>query len=464
VSRDCLLVVDDEPLIRFGIREYFEGRGWEVEEAGTLGEARRVLARLQPDSVVLDYRLPDGNSMDFLTELRERDQEITVVVLTGYGSIDLAVKAIKLGAENFLTKPIELQALEVILDRGAENRRLRRKQRATQPRRDSGLDPFIGPSAAMRHLRSEAELALRAEGPVLILGPTGAGKGVLARWLHENGTRSNEAFVDLNCAGLSREFLESELFGHARGAFTSAVQDKRGLFEVANRGTLFLDEVGDLDPSVQPKILKVLEEKRFRRLGEVVERRVDVRLLAATNHDLAERVAAGTFRDDLYYRINNLVLQLPPLADRAEDLPYLADRLLRDLASNRGREVRLDPAALESLRGYAWPGNLRELRNVLEQALLRASGPVLRPEHLRFSPAPRAAKESAGGGRAASTRPTTLAEVEKAQIEKALAADFGRVAVAAGRLGIPRSTLYQKLKEHGIDVTQFQPGKGSSDE
>src|SRR6266545_5560330 len=270
---DRILIVDDEPIIRFGVRDFLTARGFEVEEADTLEAARRAFQRIRPDAVVLDYALPDGNALDLIQDLHAIDAAVPVVLLTGHASIDLAVRAIKEGAENFLTKPVELSALAVVLDRALEHQRSRRRQAARQTRQAREVvNPFLGTSPAIRALAQEAALALRSDGPVLLQGETGTGKGILARWLHEQGSRSQEAFVDLNCAGLSRELLESELFGYARGAFTGAVTDKKGLFEVAHKGSLFLDELGELDAAIQPKILKVLEEKRFRHLGETTDR------------------------------------------------------------------------------------------------------------------------------------------------------------------------------------------------
>jgi DNA-binding NtrC family response regulator len=448
--KDRLLVVDDEATVRLAIAQYFEDRGYEVAEAASLAEARRQL-RDRPDGVVLDYRLPDGDALTLLGEIRAQDPDTAVIVLTGFGSIDLAVKAIKMGAENFLTKPVELSALEVVLARAAENRRVRRRNQAgiASRRLTDQLDPFVGSSAAMRELQREAEIAVRSQAPVLILGPTGAGKGVLARWLHEQGPRRDEALVDLNCAGLSRELVESELFGHARGAFTGAVNDKRGLLEIAHKGTLFLDEIGDLDLAVQPKLLTALEERRFRRLGDVVERRVDIHLISATHQNLPARVESGSFRADLFFRINGLLLEIPGLSDRREDIVPLANSLLGRLSLERGRELRFDADAEAALASYEWPGNVRELRAVLEQAMLRCEGVVLRREHLRFAPLPTA-------GAAASREPVTLDEMARLQIEKALQAERGRVAEAARRLGIPRSSLYQKIKDHGIDLERFK--------
>ncbi|HEX7185286.1 MAG TPA: sigma-54 dependent transcriptional regulator [Thermoanaerobaculia bacterium] len=447
---DRILLVEDEPIVRFGIRDFLEARGFAVEEADNLQSARTIFQRSRPDAVVLDYVLPDGNALDLVQEIRTIDPGVPVVLLTGHGSIDLAVRAIKEGAENFLTKPVELPALQVILERALEHQRNSRKQAARQSRRArEDVNPFLGTSEAIRAFAREAALALRSEGPVLIQGETGSGKGVLARWMHEQGPRRDEAFVDLNCAGLSREFLESELFGHARGAFTGAVNEKKGLFEVAHKGTLFLDEMGDLDPAVQPKVLKVLEERRFRRLGETLDRQVDVFLVAATNADLARLVREGRFRSDLYFRISTIPIAVPPLRERREDIPLLAESLLRHLARDLGRPgLRLLPESLAALQSYSWPGNVRELRNVLERAVLRAEGGEIRREDLRFAPALMAPEPSESA--------LTLEDIERRQIEKVLQEERGRVVNAARRLGVPRSTLYQKIKDFAIDLARFQ--------
>jgi DNA-binding NtrC family response regulator len=457
MMRDRILIVEDEPIVRFGMRDFLQSRGFDVEEAATLEQARTEFQRSRPDAVVIDYRLPDGNALDLLEELHGADPQMPIVVLTGHGSIDLAVRAIKEGAENFLTKPVELPALAILLERALENQRNRRRQAARQTRQArEEVDPFVGTSAAIRDLAREAALALRSDGPVLIQGETGSGKGVLARWLHEQGQRREEPFVDLNCAGLTREFLESELFGHARGAFTGAVNEKKGLFEVAHRGTLFLDEMGDLDPVVQPKVLKAIEEKRFRRLGEVADRQVDVFLIAATNADLTGLVREGRFRSDLYFRINTIPLVVPPLRERREDIPLLARQILERLARDLGRPgLRLAPEALEALRGYSWPGNARELRNVLERAVLRAEGEEIRTADFRFAPALAETAVAAGRPETAGSG-ETLADLERLQIERVLREERGRVVNAAQRLGIPRSTLYQKIKEYRVDLTRFQ--------
>jgi len=295
---------------------------------------------------------------------------------------------------------------------------------------------------------------LRSDSPVLINGPTGSGKGVLAAWLHENGPRADEAFVDLNCAGLSPQFLESELFGHERGAFTGAVAAKQGLFEVAHKGTLFLDEIGDIDPTVQPKLLKVVEERRFRRLGEVRDRMVDVRLIAATHQDLAAQVREKKLRSDLYFRINTLPLAVPALSERQDDVPLLARQLLSRIGADQGRPgLKLSNAAELALQNHSWPGNVRELRNVLERAALYCRGDQLEREHLRFGTLELEA-EPAPLQPAAPGPVVSLAENEKRYLTQVLQAMNGRVEDAARALGVPRSSLYDRLRRHGITLSR----------
>ncbi len=459
-----ILIVDDEPGIRFGIRDFLETSGFQVDEADGLASALDAVRTRRPDAAVVDYLLGDGTALDLLPKVRELDADMPLVVLTAHGSIDLAVRAVKQGADQFLTKPVELPALLVVLERLLENARNRQRQRARQTRQDrEALDPFLGTSVALRELETQARRLTGSDSPILITGETGAGKGILARWLHATGPRAAEAFVDLNCAGLSRELLDTELFGHERGAFTGAVAAKPGLLEVAHHGSLFLDEIGDMDAPVQAKLLKVLEEQRFRRLGDVTDRRVDVRLIAATHQDLARGVRENRFRRDLYFRISTLPLAVPPLRDRVEDIPILARVILERVAADLGRSnVELAPDAVTTLCEYRWPGNVRELRNVLERAVLLADGSTLARRDLRFAsdvdtPAPSVGVEG----------DLTLAQMERLHVERALRAEHGRVEAAARRLGIPRSSLYQKLKEYGLKASSFQtggPGGGTGGE
>jgi DNA-binding NtrC family response regulator len=450
MARNKILIVDDEAGLRFGVRDYLELQGYEIDEAESCENAQHLFRTSRPDVVIADYLLPDGTALDLLPRLKEIDAGIPLLILTAHGSIDLAVRAIKEGAEQFLTKPLELPALLVILKRILENRRNLNKQLAHKSREvRTAIDPFVGASTAIRSLAEQARKLLLADSPILILGETGSGKGVLARWIHANSARSEEAFVDLNCAGLSRDLLETELFGHEKGAFTSATASKQGLFEVAHRGTIFLDEIGDVDLQIQPKLLKVLEEKRFRRVGDVRDRQVDVRLLAATHQDLSHLVSEKKFRDDLYFRISTIPLTFPSLRNRREDIPVLAEYLLEKFAADLGRgEMKLSSECLDALQSYSWPGNVRELRNVIERAVLLSEQKTLGLKDLHFDGRP--------GMRASYAHSNlTLLEVERQHIEYILADENGSVERAAKRLGVPRSSLYEKLKRHRIATSRF---------
>lgn len=443
MSKRQVLVVDDEPGVRFGVREFLEAKGYEVQEAGNCREAEQTFCQSAPDLALLDHRLPDGNALDLLKKFKEIDPSVPLVVLTAFGSIELAVEAVKEGAEHFLTKPLDMQVLLVILERLMEDRRNRQRKLASeQVRTRRPPDPFLGSSTAIRELAAQARSLLGAEGPVLIQGETGTGKGVIARWLHDNGPRAREPFVDFNCAGLSSELLESELFGYEKGAFTSATASKPGLLEVAHAGTVFLDEVGDVDLLVQAKLLKAVEEYRFRRLGGVRDRQVDIRLITATSQSLPVMLQEGKFRQDLYFRISTFALRIPPLRERSEDIPALAIQFIERFAADLGRgDVRLTPEAIQALQAHSWPGNIRELRNVIERAVLLAPHSSLEPRDLRFDSFPLSSPEDLD---------VSLEEMEKRHIERVLAAEGGNVIRAARRLRIPRSSLYQKIKRFGL--------------
>jgi DNA-binding NtrC family response regulator len=445
MSKGRVLLVDDDDACRFGVRDFLEAHGFEVFEADSGRTAEQAFRAKRPDVAIVDYRLPDIDAIQLLARLKSLDAGAAVVILTAHGTIELAVRAIQDGAEHFLTKPLELSALLVILERLLEQQWTKRRQAAGSSRdAREAVDPFTGSSPAIRALASEAEKVLASDSPILILGETGTGKGVLARWLHRHGRRAREAFVDVNCAGLGRDLLDSELFGHEKGAFTGAVSSKAGLLEVADRGTLFLDEIGDMPVEVQPKLLKVLEEQRFRRVGEIRDRQVDARLIAATHQDLPSLVRERRFRSDLYFRICTLPLQVPPLRERVEDIPVLAAQALERLARELGRrELALTDDACDALQEYSWPGNIRELRNVIERAVLLARGDVLTRRDLRFDTVAAAAEP-------AEEESLTLAELERHHITRVLAEEGGHVERAARRLGVPRSSLYEKLKRHGL--------------
>ncbi len=444
-----ILIVDDEADIRLTLRDFLELHGYEVNEADSGRAAEESFRTARPDAVLLDYLLSDSTALELLPRLKEIDPEVPLLILTAHGSIGLAVQAVKDGAEQFLTKPVALPALLVILQRLLENQRNRRKQLAGKSRQGrDAIDPFGGSSAVIRHLAAEARKILVANSPVLLQGETGTGKGVLARWLHDNGPRAEEAFVDLNCAGLSRELLETELFGHEKGAFTDAIATKVGLLEVAHGGTMFLDEMGDMDLQVQPKLLKVLEEQRFRRVGDVRDRQVALHLIVATHQDLQQLVQEKKFRLDLYFRISTIPLRLPALRERVEDIPVLARALLERLAAEvRRGDVSLAPAAERALQEYQWPGNIRELRNVLERALLLTDHQVLGPKELQFGLPVMTAGPSEG-------EELSLLALERRRIEQVLREEHGHIERAARRLGIPRSSLYSKIQRHRIRVSK----------
>ena len=437
-----ILIVDDDERVRTGISRFLRTRGFFLVEAETVHAAELEFRERSPDLAIVDHRLPDGNGIDLIKALRRIDERVPILMLSGQPSFELAVQAMKVGAENFLTKPIYPAALFVIVQRVLDSYRDRRRQVAHSAHEvRSRLDPFAGESGLVRVVLEQAHQVLDSHTPVLISGETGTGKGVLARWFHEHGPRSEEPFVDINCAGLSRELLESELFGHERGSFTGAATSKLGLLEVAHRGTAFLDEIGEIALALQPRILKVVEEKRFRRVGDVRSHTVDVRLISATNRDLGQMARDGSFRADLYFRINTIHLVIPPLRQRPEDIPALAREVIEHLGV--GRTIEIAPEAMRAMQSYAWPGNLREMRNVFERAVLLSHGANrLGVADLRFEVVPDVGRES---------QVLTLEDVERRHIEHVLRLETGNVDRAASQLGVSRSTLYQKLKRYRGD-------------
>jgi DNA-binding NtrC family response regulator len=444
MKQPCILLVDDEASIRFAVRDYLEVQGWTVEEAADVRSARSALRTAHPDAIVLDYRLPDGDTLTLLSEIKALHPTLPVVVLTGHASIDLAVTAVKLGADHFLTKPVELGTLLVILQRLLASRKVQKRDAVVRSRSAvRAVDPFVGTSEALQRLRADAESVAGSDRTVLVRGETGSGKGVLARWLHRSSPRSDEPFVELNCAGFARDLVESELFGHERGAFTGAVTKKAGLLEIADGGSVFLDEIGDMDLAMQAKLLKVVEEKQFRRVGELHDRFSDIRLIAATHRDLVALAREEKFRSDLFFRISTITLNVPPLRSRVEDIPMLAETFLQSLGWEIGAPARrLRRDAITALENYAWPGNVRELRNVIERALLLSHGESIAAADLRF--------DFDGRGLASTVSSTTdkLADVERLHVLRVIGEESGNVERAAVRLGIPRSTLYQKMKAY----------------
>lgn len=429
-----LLVVDDEQAALFGLSRYLTKAGYQVCGASSLTEGRDILASRRFDAVLLDLFLPDGNGLDWINDLRASCPDSAIIVITGAGDIPMAVEAMRRGADNFLTKPVNMTELDVFLRKSLELSALRRKN-STELRLSRTSQSYFGLSHAMKEVMDLASLAAENESAVLLQGESGAGKGVLARWIYERGSRKAGPFVEINCSSLRGELLASELFGHIRGAFTSAVQDRQGLIEVADGGTLFLDEIGDMDSAVQSQFLKVIEEKSYRRLGDVRLRNSDFRLICATNRDLGEEISSGRFRSDLYFRINLFPISIPPLRRRKEDIPGLSEHIL---VACGAADIAITDSAMKLLMDYDWPGNLRELKNVLERGVLLSRGAgSLKPEHF-----PGIGQERVPAGDASVSR---LDDVEKEYIKAAIARFGGDVNKAARELGISRATLYRKL-------------------
>ena len=445
MSRSILLVDDDTAVLDL-LTRVVEKRGWAVSRAVTGAGALEQYDRERTGLVLLDLDLPDTSGLPVLQLLQERDPDVAVVMLTGHGDVETAVEAMRLGAENFLAKPVEIDHLEAAMDRAAEKVELRRRTRFLAGPGIQSDDDALGPSPAMRELAGRVERIAAGDATVLLEGETGTGKGWVARMIHDRSERASRPFVEVNCGGLTATFLDSELFGHEKGAFTDARTAKPGLFEVADGGTIFLDEIGDLAPELQPKLLKVLENHRFRRLGGTRELAVDVRLIAATNRELKADVASGRFREDLYYRLAVLPLRLPPLRQRApEDIGALAYRILDDLARDAGgAPARIGDDALDVLIHHAWPGNIRELRNILERVLILGDGaPEIRAHHLPADLRRGEAVRDPG-------EPLTLEEVERRHILRVLESNHGNRSRSARVLGISRATLYEKLDRYGF--------------
>jgi DNA-binding NtrC family response regulator len=440
-----LLVVDQVPETRAALVEFLKRQGYAVSQASTCPQALHTFEQAIPDLCIVDCGPAGSETFELLGSLSKRDPKAPAIALTEHGTPERAAQAIRLGAEHFLTKPVDLNSLGVLVERVLvrlsderciiSNRRIEERYR---------VEPFIGTSAAVTQLRELTAALAGSDVPVLLRGETGTGKGVLARWLHEHGRRSRDAFVDLNCAGLSRELAETELFGHARGSFTGASATKRGLLEIAHHGTLFLDEIGDLDMAVQPKLLKVLEEQTYRRVGEVLTRSADVRLISATHRNLADMTRTGGFRNDLLFRINTVTIELPSLRERKEDIAPLANVVIAQLSRQHGRPpVQLTDRARVALEQHDWPGNIRELRNVLERSLLLTPHAFLDADAL-FLPRPGRPTPQATEGA------LRLEDIERRHIASILERVEGRVEEAARLLDVPRSSLYAKLKRYRV--------------
>ena len=452
MSGSTVLIVDDEQSLARSAKAFLADHGYEAEVAVTGEQALDLLATLQPDVVFADVRLPGMSGLDLLRRIRAFDPVIPVIMLTAYGSIEGAVEAVKLGAFDYVKKPVDLEELKLLADRARETRLLKQelsyyRRRATT---DVGFEGLVGESRAVQAVLERARqiAALDETPPVLLTGETGTGKGLLARAIHAAGARATKPFIEVNCTALPATLMEAELFGHERGAFTDAKESKPGLVEAAEGGFLFLDEIGDVDLAVQGKLLRVIEERAVRRVGSVRERRVDVRIMAATNRDLERAVGEERFRKDLYFRLAVIVLDVPPLRERGDDVLLLTEHFLRAFNAKYGKVVReLSPAARDLLLSYPWPGNVRELSHVIERAVLWSRGPTLDVEHLSLT---RPVGGTDHGDAAKPVDTATLPQREKTMIEQALREAGGNQTKAAQRLGISRDTLRYRLKKFGL--------------
>jgi DNA-binding NtrC family response regulator len=452
-----LLLIDDDPQLLAALTTFFERRGWTVARALDGRTGIELYERDAPDLVLTDLDMPGLSGLQVVDVLRSRDPEAIVLLLTGHGDVASAVEAMQLGAENFLTKPVDFRHLEIAVDRALEKATLRRTVlAASRPAVGAGAMTF-GASPELRRLGEQLARLAQGTAPILLVGETGTGKGWVARQLHAASPRAGGPFVHVNCSGLAAATLATELFGHERGAVAGVPGIRRGLVELADGGTLFLDQVGDLAPELQATMLAVLESRRFRRLGGTREIETDVRVVSATHVDLREAVRAGRFRDDLFHRLAALPVVLPPLRERgADEIARLCHAVLDELARRAGRPgLRLEPDALLALTRHPWPGNVRELRNVLERAVLLAGGDRIARAHLppELEAAIGDEADAAPGVDVGAGDPDlTLHAVERAHILRVLAlCNYNKVR-AARALGITRPTLYSKLREYGVET------------
>lgn len=459
-----LLIVDDEEASRYGMRRALTTFGYDVSEAASAEEARALLKQLQPELMLLDVNLPGMSGLEFLRELKSLGADgPLVIIITAHGSERMAVEAVKSGAYDYLSKPFELDDLRLVIKNAAETIQLRRENLSLRRRIEverSQRGAFIGNSEGMQRVRGMIEKVGETDATVLVRGESGTGKELVARELHErNSVRSTGAFVAVNCAALPAELIESELFGHEKGAFTGAAARRLGKFEQASGGTLFLDEIGDMSANVQAKLLRALEERKIERLGGNESIPVDVRIISATHRPLEQEIAAGNFRADLFYRLRVVTIDIPPLRDRREDIPLLAEAFTRAAALRHGLPLRqVGASALRRLVDYDWPGNVRELKNTIERAAIMAEGEELRSQDLpdEITPSVEKAKPGDAATEGGLNVPFTAEfredrkEFERRYISRCLEHTGGNVTRAAEILGMHRQSLQHKLRQLGL--------------
>ncbi|HJV64859.1 MAG TPA: sigma-54 dependent transcriptional regulator [Geomonas sp.] len=455
-----ILIIDDEAFICENVQRILSDEGFQVCSAASGNEAREVVASEEIDLALLDLNLGTEDGIDVLKSLKELDPELLVIIITGYGSVESAVESLKLGAFHYMKKPFKADALRLIVKLALKTQTLKREVRKLK-RSDgmlAGRSPIIGRSDAFHQVAARVREISRIPSTALITGESGTGKELFARAIHDLSDRKDSAFIAINCASIPATLLESELFGHEKGAFTGATGRKKGLFEEADKGTVFLDEIGEMDMAMQAKLLRVLQERTVRRVGGVKDIPIDVRVIAATNRNLQKRIEDGSFREDLFYRLNVFPIHIPPLRERTDDIDALAAYFLDDFSRAFSREFSaVSGEAVALMRHYAWPGNIRELKNVIERICIMHRGPLLLPEHL---PLEIQQASTAGGNQPLASSPVSLppgtgldeaiCSYEKAIIEAALRQAAGNVLQTAAILKVPRGTLRYKMEKYDL--------------
>ena len=448
--RASVLIVDDEAGVRSALGGVLRDEDYIVEAVDSGEACLERVNRASYDVIVLDIWLPGIDGLATLEKLRDRRVDSPVVMISGHGNIESAVRAVKLGAYDFVEKPLSLEKTVLVIGNAVRQRRLEAENRALRASVDKRLT-MVGESYAMAQLREQIAMAAPTNGRVLIFGENGTGKELVARSIHGMSRRRNAPFIEVNCAAIPEELIESELFGHMKGAFTGAVADRRGKFELADGGTLFLDEIGDMTLKTQAKVLRALQEQVVEPVGGASSIKVDVRVLAATNKDLPTEIRAGRFREDLYFRLNVIPVFVPPLRDRESDIPMLAQHFVSELSREYGRRPKkFDAGAMVTLRGYSWPGNVRELRNVIERLMIMVPGETITTSDLAFLPGGRNVSEDPAVESETSPLHEARDRFERGYIVRALAAQQGNISRTADVLGVERSNLYRKMKGFGI--------------
>ena len=449
-----VLIIEDEKLIRWSLRQKFEARGFHVTEVENGADAFEALHTGVYDLIMLDYKLPDTTGLDILRTIRETDSDVVVIMMTAYSNIESAVDAIKLGAYDYLTKPFDMDDVLRTADKALETTKLRREVRELRRHihHEYGIDRIIGQAPCMVELFETIDrVAKSGASTVFLRGGSGTGKDLVARVIHYNSNRAPRPFMNITCTALSEMLLESELFGHEKGAFTDARATKKGLFELADGGTIFLDEVGDMPMGLQAKLLRFLEERMFRRVGGTQEISVDVRIIAATNRDIEEAIDQGAFRTDLMFRLNVIPVFLPPLRERGEDIRLLAQHFVTQFGAEFRKTVTsIEDDAFEKLFGYAWPGNVRELRNVLERAVLLCKGEAISAADIVLGQAERPAETTDASALVLPQGGLDLREVENSLIRQALARANNNQTQAAKLLNLSRDAFRYRLEKLGL--------------